>query len=212
MEARETMATTKAPLFGLDASGALAKSIVFSKWKGRTYVRKFVVPANPKSGLQVGMRSSMRFITQDFTNLSSVQKAAWDNLASVTNITQLNAQVQDAQRRTRVNTGVRRGPAESSGTTPTAAQNGAAAAAPKSLNLTWDDAVTQPEYAWMIFRSITTGFTPAIENLVRVVSQADTAYSDIGLTTGVEQFYRTRGVNFDGELGALDTEFSGTPT
>lgn len=206
------MATTKAPLFGLDASGALGGSIVFSKWKGRTYVRKLSIPANPKSGLQVGMRSSMRFITQDFKNLTAAQKAAWDALAAVKNITQLNAQVSDAQKRTRVNDGVRRGPAESAGTTPDAATTLAAAAQPKSLVLTWVAGAAAPEYCWMLFRSLTGTFTEDVSNLIRVVPAASLTYTDIALTTGTEYFYSLKGVNFDGELGAASAEFSGTPT
>ncbi len=206
------MATTKAPLFGLDASGSLAGSIVFSKWRGRTYVRKLSIPANPKSGLQVGMRASMRFITQDFTNLTAAQKAAWDSLAAVTNITQLNAQVADAQRRTRVNDGVRRGPAEAAGTTPDAAASLVATAQPKSLVLTWVAGANAPEYAWMLFRSLTGTFTEDISNLIRIIPAATLTFTDIALTTGVEQFYSFIGVNFDGELGAASAEFSGTPT
>ncbi|MCH7687826.1 MAG: hypothetical protein IH899_14275 [Planctomycetes bacterium] len=206
------MATTKAPLFGLDASGALGGSIVFSKWRGRTYVRRLSIPSNPRSGLQVGMRSSMKFITQDFTNLTVAQKAAWDTLAAVTNITQLNAQVQDAQRRTRRNLGIRRGPAESAGTTPSLPVIDTVTAQPKTLVLDWTAGATAPEYAWMIFRDPVTAFTPDISNMIGIVAAATLTFTDIGLTTGVEQFYSMKGVNFDGELGALAVENSGTPT
>ena len=206
------MAGVKAPLFGLDASGALGGAIVFSKWKGRNYVRKLSIPANPKSGLQVGMRASMRFITQDFKNLTAGQKAAWDTLASVDNITQLNAQVRDAQRRTRVNDGVRRGPSESSGTTTDAAATPTATAQPKSLVLAWSAGANPPEYAWMIFKSLTGVFDEDISNLLRVVTAATLTFTDVKLTTGVEVFYSLIGVNFDGELGAASAEFSGTPT
>lgn len=206
------MARTKAPLFGLDASGSLGGSIVFSKWKGRTYVRRLTIPSNPKSGLQVGMRSSMRFVTQDFTNLTAGQKAAWDTLAAVDNITQLNAQVRDAQVLTRINKGVRRGPAESAGTTPDAAITLDAAAQPKSLVLSWVAGVAAPEYAWMLFRSATGVFAEDVSNLIRILPAATLAFTDFGLITGVELFYSLIGVNFDGELGAPSAEFSGTPT
>lgn len=206
------MAGTTAPLFGLDASGALGKSIVFSKWKGRTYVRKLSIPSNPKSGLQVGMRSSMRFITQDFKNLSVAQKAAWDDLAAVTNITQLNAQVKDAQTRTRVNLGVRRGPEESSGTTPDAPVSLVATAQPKGVVLTWVAGAAAPEYTWMLFRSLTGTFTEDVSNLIRIVTAATLTFTDTKLTTGTEVFYSWFGVNFDGEIGAASAEVSATPT
>lgn len=206
------MVTLKGPLMSFDASGSLGGSITFSKWKGRNYARKLSIPANPKTGLQVGMRSSMRYITQDFKNLTTAQKAAWDTLAAVKNVTQLNAQVADAQRRTRVNDGVRRGPAESSGTTPDAAITLAAAAQPKSLVLSWVAGAAAPEYAWMLFRSLTGTFTEDISNLIRIVTAATLTFTDIDLPTGTEQFYSLLGVNFDGELGAASAEFSGTPT
>lgn len=206
------MATTKAPLFGLGASGALGGSIVFSSWKGRTYVRRLAIPANPKSGLQVGMRASMRFITQDFTNLTTAQKAAWDTLAAVTNITQLNAQVADAQKRTRVNDGVRRGPAETAGTTPSPAVSPLVTAQPKSIVLSWTAGVNVPEYAWMLFRNPTSSFTEDISNLIRIIPAANLTFTDVGLITGIELFYSLIGVNFDGELGGASIEFSGTPT
>lgn len=206
------MATTKAPLFGLGASGALGGSIVFSTWRGRTYVRRLSIPANPKSGLQVGMRSSMRFVTQDFTNLTTAQKAAWDTLAAIKNITQLNAHVQDTQRRTRVNDGVRRGPSETAGTTPNAAVTLLATNQPKSLVLTWVAGTQAPEYGWMLFRSLTGTFTEDVSNLIRIIPAATLTFTDIGLTTGIQQFYSLIGVNFDGEKGTASAEFDGTPT
>lgn len=206
------MATTKAPLFGLAASGSIGGSLVFSVWRGRTYVRRLSIPRNPKSGLQIGMRASMRFITQDFKNLTVAQKAAWDTLAAVTNITQLNAQVADAQRRNRVNNGVRRGPAESAGTTPDAADTLVATAQPKSVVLSWAAGVNAPEYAWAIFASPTGTFTEDISNTLRIIPAATLTFTDIGLTTGVERFYSLIGVNFDGERGTASAEFSATPT
>lgn len=206
------MAGVKAPLFGLDASGALGGAIVFSKWRGRAYVRRLSIPSNPRSGLQVGMRSSMKFITQDFKNLTVAQKAAWDTLAAVTNITQLNAQVKECQGRTRRNLGVLRGPAESAGTTPDAPTIDSVVAQPKTLVVNWTQGAADAEYAWMLFMDPVTAFTPDISNLIAIVVTADATFTIPKLVTGVEQFVVLRGVNFDGELGALSTEDSGTPT
>ena len=79
------MAVLKAPLFSFAASGKLADTLVFMKWKGLNDVRKYVIPTNPKSAAQ---------ITQRFTNfkagvtkwhtfaLSPLDLAAWALLAS----------------------------------------------------------------------------------------------------------------------------------
>ncbi len=46
------MAKVTGPLMSLDASGTVANTAVFSKWKGRNYVRLRVIPQNPQSAGQ----------------------------------------------------------------------------------------------------------------------------------------------------------------
>jgi len=206
------MAGTTAPLFGLDASGSLAKSIVFSKWRGRTYVRRHAIPANPKSGLQVGMRSSMKFITQDWANLSAGNQATWQDLADVDNITLLNAMVRYNQRLIRRNLGLWRTPDASAGTTPSAPTIDTVTAQPKTLVLDWTAGANAPEYNWYIYRSLTGTFTRDVSNLIAIVAAATLTYTDINLVTGTEYFYEVAGGNFNGEQGASSAENSGTPT
>jgi len=206
------MAGTKAPLFGLDASGTIAGSLVFSKWRGRTYVRRHAVPANPKSGLQVGVRSTMKFLTQGFKDLSAADKSAWDALAATDNITQLNAQVRDGISRARRNLGIRKRPDATAGVTPDAPTIDSVTAQPKTLVLAWTAGINSPEYAWIIYRSTTSGFNPDISNQIAVVKAGDSSYTDGGLKTGTTYYYKIRGVNDNGELGALSLEGSGTPT
>lgn len=50
------MARLKAPLLSLDASGSIAKALVFSKWKGVPYARVHVVPRNPRATAQLAVR------------------------------------------------------------------------------------------------------------------------------------------------------------
>lgn len=54
------MAKTTAPLFSLEASGSVGKTIVYSRWHGRSYVRRRVIPLNPQSTDQVKVRNAMR--------------------------------------------------------------------------------------------------------------------------------------------------------
>lgn len=207
------MATTKAPLFGLDASGTLGGSITFSKWRGRTYVRRHAVPSNPKSGLQVGMRACFKYITQAWASLTSADQEKWSDLAAVDNITKLNAMVRDGQALARRNVGFRKTPDAAAGTTPDQPTGGAAAAQPKTLVLSWTRPVAnQGDYVTMIFRSKTTGFTHDISNLVGVIDVTKTTYTDINLLTGTEYYYVVCEVNSDGEIGTASAEFNGTPT
>lgn len=63
------MAKTTAPLLSFGAAGQIGKSMVASKWKGRSYMRRHVVPANPQTTPQMGTRDM-------FTFLSNVYRAA----------------------------------------------------------------------------------------------------------------------------------------
>jgi hypothetical protein len=207
------MALTKAPLFGLDASGTVAGAIVFSKWKGRTYVRRHAVPHNPKSGLQVGMRAGFKFVAQDYTNLSAAIVARWKAIADLTATTPLNAQMQYSQRNIRLGLGCVQDPAAAAGTTPTIVAGTSATAAPKSLILVWAHPVTTPgDYATYIWMSETGTFTRSTATLIAVVAQADLTYTVRGLTTGTQYFFEVAEGNTDGEIGVSSAEFNGTPT
>jgi len=207
------MATTKAPLFGLDASGSLAKSIVFSKWRGRTYVRKHSIPANPKSGLQLGMRSVLKWITQDYKNLSVADKADWLILATPDNITELNAQVRDAGQRARIDDGWRQNTTDAPGSTIDPPTSVTATALAKGLRIAWTRPVSnQGDYTVAVYLSATMGFTEGIATL-RVIKAVATLTIDIvGLVTGTAYYVLVRETDTGGFLGTASTEATGTPT
>lgn len=85
------MAKPTAPLLSFGASGTIAKTAVFSKWKGRPYVRQHVIPGNPQSTEQTVTRDT-------FANAGSIWKAApslftapWDLFAKGQVLTGRNA-------------------------------------------------------------------------------------------------------------------------
>ena len=54
------MAKTTGPLFSLEASGTVGKTVTYSHWKGRPYVRRRVIPLNPFEPDQVAARNRIR--------------------------------------------------------------------------------------------------------------------------------------------------------
>jgi len=58
------MAKVTGPLMSLGASGSVAKTITFSIWKGRPYVRELVTPSNPRTEVQVETRSYLGAIAK----------------------------------------------------------------------------------------------------------------------------------------------------
>lgn len=87
------MARVTGPLMSLDASGSIADTIVFSKWKGRNYVRQHAVPSNPRSDGQYYTRAMMSFLAKNWAALSAADQLAWTTLAAATNVSNFNAYV-----------------------------------------------------------------------------------------------------------------------
>lgn len=57
------MPKVSAPLLSFDARGQIAKAQVYSSWKGVAYVRRYAVPANPRTTKQVNNRAIWQMIS-----------------------------------------------------------------------------------------------------------------------------------------------------
>lgn len=56
------MAKQTGGLLAFSATGQIAKTMVYSSWRGRQYVRRYVIPANPQTGPQVSNRSLFAYL------------------------------------------------------------------------------------------------------------------------------------------------------
>jgi len=204
------MAIVKGPAMSLDASGSLAGAIVFSKWKGRNYVRQLVTPANPRSGAQTGFRASMKWLAQSWSGLSDAEKATWEDRAADMIVSEFNAFTSYDQKRWRnFLTPSKEDPAAEA-STPATAPTGAAVAGVRMATITLTDSGTAPDWGYLLFRSISTGFTPAISNAIRFIDWDSGGATEI-IDTPLEPdtyYYRSLGFNDDGVKGALDIEFN----
>jgi hypothetical protein len=96
------MALVNGPLFSLDASGAVGKAIVFTKWKGRNVVREYVSPANPKTIAQQASRVMMRAINLLWHSADSTDRESWVADAAARNISPFNALAGENLRRQQI--------------------------------------------------------------------------------------------------------------
>lgn len=95
------MALVTGPLFSVDASGKLADSLVYAKWKGRNYVREYVIPSNPRSlGQRVG-RAMLAFLSQEWSSLSTADKNSWASLGAASSYSPFNAYIRNGLDRLR---------------------------------------------------------------------------------------------------------------
>lgn len=192
------------PALSLEASGTIANTLVFAKWKGRPYVRSRVVPANPKSGGQVGMRSMFRFLTQQWASLTAGNQATWEDRAAAAAIAPFNAFVSYNQFRARNFLA----PTQEYPEAETAFNGtmGAATIAAGIRSITLTQAITAAGNGWglAIYRSTSTGFATAFSNLVRVLPFSgtdDIVFVDTPLAAG-DYYYNLRTITDDGALGA----------
>jgi hypothetical protein len=80
------------PLFSLDASQTLGNTIVYSKWKGLNYARMRVIPYNPKSAYQTGIRNTISWAVEYWKGdyVTASQKTWWGTYAEGTNMSGWN--------------------------------------------------------------------------------------------------------------------------
>lgn len=71
-------------------SGSTA-SIVFSRWKGRHYIRERVIPANPRSTLQTTQRNYFAKVVAWWHDVKAILKDACDELGATWSVSGFNA-------------------------------------------------------------------------------------------------------------------------
>lgn len=211
-QGRLCLAGVQAPLFSLDASGAIAGAIVYSTWRGRKYVRVLATPSNPKSGGQQANRSMMRYLSTTWATLSAADQATWANLATQGNYSRSNAFTKFNMDRWKQYADPLRTPTQAVGTLPTM---GALTVTGGVGQLSVSQVITTAADIWgmEVHLSLTTGFTPVKTTVVYVArftaSPIDVIISP--LTPGT-YFVRTAGFTTGGGRTAYVAQQSGVVT
>jgi len=200
----------------LDASGSVAGTIVFSKWKGRNYVRQLVTPANPKTALQVSTRAMMKFLSRQWTpELTNPEKATWEDDAAAMAASPFNAFIRtNLQRWTQFTSPTKETPVTATGTVPTFTTLPGSVGAVGQATITWDINALNQAWGLLIFRSLTTGFTTGRDTLIGV-ALLKTLTSDTFIDTPVAAgswFYNYRSFTDDGVLSAALGQTAATVT
>jgi len=208
------MVKVQAPALSLEASGQIGGSMVFSKWKGRPYVRALVRPSNPKSGGQVGVRSMFKFLAQDWQNIGATPQATWEERADQKVVSPFNAFMSYNQFRWRDFLAPSQSDPAAAAMTPAVMGAGGATAGVRSITVT--QAVTTPNDIWgvAIFRSTSTGFATAFDNLIGIepyTAAPGITFVDSPLEADT-YYYNFRNFTKDGQLAAEVGEVNATVT
>lgn len=195
------------PLMGLDASGTIAKALVFSKWKGRNYVRKHVVPANPQTVLQVAIREMMKFLAQRWSSTTAPEKASWTTAAKAETISNFNAYVSANMVRWRqLLAPSALTPAAETGTFQASGAATAAGGHHQAV-VTFPIAAVNDGWGIAIERNTVDAYQGTLEAIVGVIATptaAATLFTDTGLTAGTYYYFWRRFTR----AGKLDGAFA----
>lgn len=85
------MAKVQGALLSFGASGQVGKAMVVSRWKGRPYVRRYVVPANPQSTAQTITRTIFAWLNNIWRISDADFLAPWNAFAAGKVLTGRNA-------------------------------------------------------------------------------------------------------------------------
>jgi len=92
------MARTTAPLLGFDASGQIAKTMVYASWRGVKYARRYVIPGNPKTAAQTTTRVTFATLREMWKLMPAGGRAPWTIFATGRPFLNLNAFVGENMR------------------------------------------------------------------------------------------------------------------
>ena len=85
------MAYVTSPLHSINASGGLAKTLIFQTYHHRTYVKQWNKPRNDRTANSVGIRAMVYWLCKVWKTLSPTDQASWALLAMEKNISPYNA-------------------------------------------------------------------------------------------------------------------------
>lgn len=88
------MAKIQGPLLSMGGTGQIGHSQVYSTWKGRPYVRRYVIPSNPQSAEQSKTRDVFSFLTNIWRLASADFVSPWTAFAKNRVMTNRNAFMQ----------------------------------------------------------------------------------------------------------------------
>jgi len=207
------MARVTGPLMSMDASGTVAGAIVFSRWKGLSYVRRHAIPNNPRAPKQVSVRAMMTFVSRAWgTSMIAVQ-APWNLAAETQHMSGFNYFIGHAMSRWRTF----RGPQEQLPNVPVTPLSDAptvtVTGGVREATLSIAYGLVPPNWAWLVFAALGAPVTPAFSNLVGAfayVSDPD-VFVHTPIVPGVWH-YTLFGMNTDGLFSLPSVDASDTVT
>ena len=186
----------------MDASGTIAGTATFSKWKGRNYVRQKVTPANPRSAAQTGVRANFAGIVALWKAHTAALTSEFETMAKQQNISAFNAFMGFNQNRLSQGKYPADNPAPTEAVPSANATGLNAVVNLKYVQLTWTDSVDGTAWANAIYRKLGADPTGLNSELIAVVPRGTELYNDGPLVPGTWH-YVIRAIDEEGGVTAV---------
>jgi hypothetical protein len=80
------MARLQGPLHAEAAAGTLAGCLIYSSWRGRPYVKRYVVPRQPNTPAQLANQARFTAANDAWHDLTPEEQAAWESRGAPDNL------------------------------------------------------------------------------------------------------------------------------
>ena len=202
------------PCMSMSASATLGNTITYSIWKGRPYARQRVIPSNPRSANQTGMRAMFKFLAQQWDGLGTTPKASYEADAEAKSISAYNEYIATNMRRWKNYEAPSQTKPAAEASTPLTVSNMTLTGGEGHVSISLTPSAAANIWGFEIYRDSAEITVPNNSNCIAVVP-ADGAsavvYNDSGLAAGTYH-YRAAVINVDGVRGTAIADDSEAAT
>lgn len=205
------MVKLKGPAVSTEATGSIADVLCFLKGKQATIAKKYATPGNKTTRPQLGVRAMVKFLAEQWKNLSSIEQATWEEPSQAQHFAPYHAYIKYNMIRWKTFRYPSTTYPAAEALTPTSAPGLFLTAKIKSIRVetnAWGSGVC---WGYVHFQSTSNGFTPSPHNAVYVKTRD--AWSTVFLLTPIETgTYYQRAFPFrrDGRPGNMSLQASVT--
>lgn len=201
------MARVTGPLMSIDASGSLAGSIVFAKWRGRNYVRRHAVPSNPRTPAQLAARAIIAFLGAVWKDLAAELQATWEEGSKSLNISAFNEYIRLNARDWRDQIGPSQASPPARVKVPGVATSLVGVVSGRQVQLTLTMTPGTADWGVALCRSLVTGFTASPANAIQLgQGSIDNMVMVDGPLAPGTYFYKFLIFTEDGVLGTASSQ------
>ena len=202
------------PCMSMTASGTLGNTLTFSIWKGRPYARQRVIPANPRSASQTGIRAMFKFLAQEWATLGASPQASYEADAEAKSISAYNEYISTNMARWKNYLAPSKTKPAAEASTPLTVTTMTLTGMEGGVNVELTPSGSTDIWGFEIYRDDAEITDPNNSNCIAVIAaNAGSAvqYNDTGLAAGTYH-YRSAVINTDGVRGTVKADATAVAT